>query len=319
MPAPAGYLRAARDACDAAGALLVLDEIQSGIGRTGRWFAHQQEAVRPDVLTLAKGLGGGLPIGACIGLGECGTALDKGDHGSTFGGNPVACAAALAVLDTIEADGLLDHAARLGAQLADGIAAVHAPAARRGARPGALARVHAGQPGRGPAGGRLPRRRVPGQRRAAGRDQAGAAADPQQRAGGRVHARLPGSSTGRRGRASRVDRAARHDRGRARSPRSRGRPGSRPSWPARRCGPRRNWPSCWPPAAARHPGHPLAGPGRTRRGAAARGRRVAGLRAARRAGRAWVTARRGAGRRRRPTRAARAAGQQAGPGRRRSC
>jgi acetylornithine/N-succinyldiaminopimelate aminotransferase len=127
VPAPAGYLQAARDACDSAGALLVLDEIQSGIGRTGRWFAHQQDGVRPDVLTLAKGLGGGLPIGACIGLGECGTALDLGDHGSTFGGNPVACAAALAVLDTIETDGLLGHAAAIGAQLADGISAIGHP------------------------------------------------------------------------------------------------------------------------------------------------------------------------------------------------
>ncbi len=127
IPAPAGYLRAARDACDEAGALLVLDEIQSGIGRTGAWFAHQPEGVMPDVITLAKGLGGGLPIGACIGLGECGTALRKGDHGSTFGGNPVACAAALAVLDTIEADGLLALAAETGAQLSEGIAAVRHP------------------------------------------------------------------------------------------------------------------------------------------------------------------------------------------------
>jgi len=127
LPAPAGYLPAARQACDEAGALLVLDEIQSGIGRAGRWFAHQQEGVRPDVLTLAKGLGGGLPIGACVGLGEFGTALDRGDHGSTFGGNPVACAAALAVLDTIEAGGLLGHAAEIGAQLADGIAAITHP------------------------------------------------------------------------------------------------------------------------------------------------------------------------------------------------
>jgi acetylornithine aminotransferase len=127
VPAPDGYLRAARDACDAAGALLVLDEIQSGIGRTGRWFAHQRDGVRPDLLTLAKGLGGGLPIGACVGLGECGTALDRGDHGSTFGGNPVACAAALAVLDTIEAGGLLGHAAAIGAQLADGISAITHP------------------------------------------------------------------------------------------------------------------------------------------------------------------------------------------------
>jgi acetylornithine aminotransferase len=122
VPPPAGYLRGAREACDAAGALLVLDEIQSGIGRTGAWFACQAAGVVPDVLTLAKGLGGGLPIGACIGLGAAGTALRKGDHGSTFGGNPVACAAAVAVLDTIENDGLLARAAAVGGQLADGIA-----------------------------------------------------------------------------------------------------------------------------------------------------------------------------------------------------
>jgi acetylornithine/N-succinyldiaminopimelate aminotransferase len=127
VPAPAGYLAAAREICAAGGALLVLDEIQSGIGRTGQWFAHQDEQMLPDVLTLAKGLGGGLPIGACIGLGECGTALDKGDHGSTFGGNPVACAAALAVLDTIAADGLLAHVAAVGEQLAGDIAAVSHP------------------------------------------------------------------------------------------------------------------------------------------------------------------------------------------------
>ena len=127
VPPPAGYLRDAREACDAAGALLVLDEIQSGIGRTGTWFAHQAEPVRPDVLTLAKGLGGGLPIGACVGLGDAGTVLRPGDHGSTFGGNPVACAAALAVLDTIEADGLLAQATAVGQQLADGLAAVAHP------------------------------------------------------------------------------------------------------------------------------------------------------------------------------------------------
>ena len=127
VPAPAGYLSAARRACDAAGALLVIDEIQSGIGRTGAWFAHQADGVVPDVLTLAKGLGGGLPIGACIGLGAAGTALRKGDHGSTFGGNPVACAAALAVLATIESDGLLAHAADVGGRLASGLAAVGHP------------------------------------------------------------------------------------------------------------------------------------------------------------------------------------------------
>ncbi|MGD0687301.1 MAG: acetylornithine transaminase [Streptosporangiaceae bacterium] len=127
VPAPAGYLGAAREACDAAGALLVLDEIQSGIGRTGAWFAHQEDGVVPDVITLAKGLGGGLPIGACVGLGECGTALRKGDHGSTFGGNPVACAAALAVLDTIEAGGLLEQAAATGRRLRAGILAAGHP------------------------------------------------------------------------------------------------------------------------------------------------------------------------------------------------
>ena len=127
VPAPAGYLRAARDACDAAGALLVIDEIQSGIGRAGTWFAHQPDGVLPDVLTLAKGLGGGLPIGACIGLGASATALRKGDHGSTFGGNPVACAAALAVLDTIAAEGLLASAAAVGERLAAGLAGLSHP------------------------------------------------------------------------------------------------------------------------------------------------------------------------------------------------
>jgi acetylornithine aminotransferase len=127
VPAPPGYLRAARQACDAAGALLVLDEIQSGIGRTGAWFAHQAEGITPDVITLAKGLGGGLPIGACVGLGECGAALRKGDHGSTFGGNPLVCAAALAVLDTIEREGLLAHVTQVGTGLAAGIEAASHP------------------------------------------------------------------------------------------------------------------------------------------------------------------------------------------------
>jgi acetylornithine/N-succinyldiaminopimelate aminotransferase len=127
VPAPPGYLRAVRAACDEAGALLVLDEIQSGLGRTGEWFAFQREGIVPDVLTLAKGLGGGLPIGACIGLGAAATGLGKGEHGSTFGGNPVACAAALAVLDTIERDGLLASVSQVGARLAAGIEAVDHP------------------------------------------------------------------------------------------------------------------------------------------------------------------------------------------------
>ena len=127
VPAPEGYLLAAREACDQAGALLVLDEIQSGIGRTGRWFAHQAAGVRPDVLTLAKGLGGGLPIGACVGLGAAGAGFAKGDHGSTFGGNPVACAAALAVLEVIERDALLAHVTAVGEHLAAGLQAVDHP------------------------------------------------------------------------------------------------------------------------------------------------------------------------------------------------
>ena len=127
VPAPEGYLRAAREACDQAGALLVLDEIQSGIGRTGAWFAHQAAGVRPDVLTLAKGLGGGLPIGACIGLGAAGAGFAKGDHGSTFGGNPVACAAALAVLEVIERDGLLAHVTAVGEHLAAGLGEISHP------------------------------------------------------------------------------------------------------------------------------------------------------------------------------------------------
>lgn len=127
VPPPDGYLKAVRQSCDEAGALFVLDEVQSGIGRTGEWFAHQKEGVLPDVLTLAKGLGGGLPIGATIGFGDVGTAFAAGDHGSTFGGNPVACAAALAVLDTIENDGLLGQVKTVGARLAGGIAAIDHP------------------------------------------------------------------------------------------------------------------------------------------------------------------------------------------------
>ena len=119
---PDGYLAAARQIASEHGALLWLDEVQTGIGRTGEWFAHDP-AVRPDVVTLAKGLGGGIPIGACVGLGDAGALLGPGHHGSTFGGNPVASAAALAVLDTIEKEGLLDAARDRGAQLTEALAA----------------------------------------------------------------------------------------------------------------------------------------------------------------------------------------------------
>jgi acetylornithine aminotransferase len=95
--------------------------VQTGIGRTGAWFAHATSGVVPDVVTVAKGLGGGIPVGACIGLGKAGELLQPGNHGSTFGGNPVAAAAALAVLRTIEEDGLLEHVTALGATLREGL------------------------------------------------------------------------------------------------------------------------------------------------------------------------------------------------------
>jgi len=111
---PEGYLQAAREITAAHGALLVVDEVQTGIGRTGVWFAHQRVGIVPDVVTLAKGLGGGLPLGACVGIGPAAELLGPGQHGTTFGGNPVCCAAALAVLDTIGREGLLDRADTLG-------------------------------------------------------------------------------------------------------------------------------------------------------------------------------------------------------------
>jgi acetylornithine/N-succinyldiaminopimelate aminotransferase len=120
---PDGYLAAAREIATRHGALLWLDEVQTGIGRTGRWFAHEPSGVTPDVVTVAKGLAGGIPIGACIGVGDAGALLEPGNHGTTFGGNPVACAAALAVIGTIESDGLLEHVTTLGEKLRDGLAA----------------------------------------------------------------------------------------------------------------------------------------------------------------------------------------------------
>jgi acetylornithine aminotransferase len=130
VPPPSGFLRAVRELCDTTGALLVVDEVQSGIGRTGHWFASTAEGVRPDVITLAKGLGGGLPIGACLAVGSAGELFAPGDHGSTFGGNPVSCAAALAVIDTVERDGLLDNVKRVGEHLADALDAIDSPLAR---------------------------------------------------------------------------------------------------------------------------------------------------------------------------------------------
>ncbi|WP_336321591.1 acetylornithine transaminase [Streptomyces lavendofoliae] len=121
---PPGYLKAAREITRATGTLLVLDEVQTGIGRCGHWFEHQAHGVEPDVVTLAKGLGGGLPIGAAVAFGPAADLLRPGHHGSTFGGNPVACAAGLAVLDTLAAGSALDEVKRLGERLRDGIEAL---------------------------------------------------------------------------------------------------------------------------------------------------------------------------------------------------
>lgn len=127
-PLPAGYLAAARDLTREVGALLIVDEVQTGVGRTGRWFAHQSTGVVPDVVTLAKGLGGGVPVGAAVTLGEhASSLLGAGQHGSTFGGNPVAAAAALATLRVVERDGLLDQVRDVGRRLAEGAVVAGAP------------------------------------------------------------------------------------------------------------------------------------------------------------------------------------------------
>ena len=117
------YLEGLRRICDAQGWLLMLDEVQSGIGRTGTWFAFQQSGVRPDIMTLAKGLGNGVPIGACLAAGTAARLFGPGNHGSTFGGNPLACAAALTTLQIIEDEGLMHHAVELGGHIRTRLAA----------------------------------------------------------------------------------------------------------------------------------------------------------------------------------------------------
>lgn len=124
---PPGYLAAAREITTAHGALLVLDEVQTGVGRTGVFYAHQHDGITPDIVTLAKGLGGGLPIGACLAIGPTGDLLTPGLHGSTFGGNPVCTAAALAVLKTLAAEDLVAKADVLGKTLSHGIEELHHP------------------------------------------------------------------------------------------------------------------------------------------------------------------------------------------------
>jgi acetylornithine aminotransferase len=124
LPAPPGYLASVQASAAGAGALFAVDEVQTGIGRTGSWFAHQADGVAPDVITLAKALGGGLPMGALLAFGEAADLLTAGSHGSTFGGNPIAAAAALAVLDTIRDEGLLERAKEIEHRFTAGIEAL---------------------------------------------------------------------------------------------------------------------------------------------------------------------------------------------------
>ncbi|MDX8402633.1 MAG: acetylornithine transaminase [Mariprofundaceae bacterium] len=129
-PADPGFLREARAICDETGALLILDEVQTGVGRTGAMFAFEHAGIRPDVLTLAKSLGGGMPIGAMLAAEDVAASFGPGSHGSTFGGNPLACRAALTVLEVIESEGLVENARRQGARLADGLRGIAARDAR---------------------------------------------------------------------------------------------------------------------------------------------------------------------------------------------
>ena len=130
---PHGYLQALRELCDETGALLVFDCVQTGMGRTGDWFGYEYSEIKPDVITLAKGLGGGLPLGAMIALGEAADLFQPGDHGSTFGGNPVATAAGLAVIDTIEKKDLLKRVTEIGTDLMAEIALIEGVKNVRGA------------------------------------------------------------------------------------------------------------------------------------------------------------------------------------------
>ena len=130
---PHGYLQALRELCDETGALLVFDCVQTGMGRTGDWFGYEYSGIKPDVITLAKGLGGGLPLGAMIALGDAANLFQSGDHGSTFGGNPIATAAGLAVIETIEKKELLARVGSVGVELMADLALIEGVKSVRGA------------------------------------------------------------------------------------------------------------------------------------------------------------------------------------------
>jgi acetylornithine aminotransferase len=141
---PHGYLQALRELCDETGALLVFDCVQTGMGRTGDWFGYEYSGIKPDVITLAKGLGGGLPLGAMIALGDASRLFQAGDHGSTFGGNPVATAAGLAVIETIEKNSLLKRVSAVGVELMADLALIEGVKSVRGA--GLLIGIEFSQP-----------------------------------------------------------------------------------------------------------------------------------------------------------------------------
>jgi len=122
-PAPPGYLEAVRALCDRTGALLIIDEVQTGLGRTGKWFAFEHFGIRPDVVTMAKALGNGVPIGACWATAEAAAAFEPGDHATTFGGQPLAARAALTTVQIMQRENVPERAARAGARLTDGLAA----------------------------------------------------------------------------------------------------------------------------------------------------------------------------------------------------
>ena len=117
-----GYIPHLRKICDEKGWLLMLDEVQTGMARTGKWFAHQHLGIKPDVMSLAKGLGNGFPIGACLARGAAASVFTPGKHGSTFGGNPLGCVCALTTLAIIEDEGLVERAGRIGQEIREGIA-----------------------------------------------------------------------------------------------------------------------------------------------------------------------------------------------------
>ena len=129
---PAGYLKAIRELCNSTGALFVIDAIQTGMGRTGFWFGYEHEEITPDVITLAKGLGGGLPLGAMIAIGSAAELFKPGEHGSTFGGNPISCAAGLAAISEIEKRALNEKALELGEFLKSGLLEIEGVAEIRG-------------------------------------------------------------------------------------------------------------------------------------------------------------------------------------------